>query len=128
VDDFGRFYGEMLFFCMVFGIALFSGLVAAYKHRAEIGYSSLGLSAAVFGNCEFYYFYFPVEVNDDGGIITGALHGYQMGLFGFIALSLFVWLNVGKAAPIHFFGAVGGLILAICVRPDLVKEIAHVFG
>lgn len=129
VDDFGRPYGSILLICTVAGIALFAGITTAFRYRDQIGFSSLGFSAVLFGIAVFFYFYLPVERSEDGGIITGILHGYQIGAFGFIALYMFVRYRVGKAAKPHLYGALGGLVLAIIIRPLLIMEVlGHMTG
>lgn len=129
VDDFKRPAGWAVFLLVFFGIALFSSAVAVMHYRARPSYSTLGLSAVVFGMASFFYFYLPLDKNTFGGIISGNVRAYQMGCFGLVMLLLAIRYNVAKAAPIHFYGAVGGLVVAIFVRPALVGEIfAHVVG
>lgn len=129
VDDFKRPVGWGVFLVVFFGIALFSALAAVVRYRSASSYSTLGISTVVFGMASFYYFYLPIETYGFGGIVSGNVVAYHMGCFGFILLLLAVRYRLIKAAPIHLYGAVSGLVMAILVRPALVWEIiAHAAG
>lgn len=129
VDDFDKPGGSLVFLLVFFAMVLFSSTVAVARYRANARYSNLGLSAVVFGMISFFYFYLPLDKSPVGGVISGDIHAYQVGCLGMAMLGLAIRYKVARAAPIHFYGAVGGLVVAICVRPKLLGEIiAHVAG
>jgi len=113
VDDFGYLCGWLLLIVLLAAIAGIAGMASAYNHRNELTYTSTGCSAVVSGMVAFYFFYLPADVAPLGtSLVWPALYSYQIGLAYLLGLALLVCLRAGKAAAIHWYGALAGTLLA----------------
>ncbi len=122
-DDFGPFWGGMLLLFVVTFIASFASMCSAVQHRQDRQHWSTGSSHVVFGAMTLYFVYFPI---DDGGTVPKPLPvvpGFLIALIILSLLFLLTWLDWAAAAPMHFYGALAGLLLACMIRPALIGEL-----
>ncbi|MBK1442585.1 rhomboid family intramembrane serine protease [Parapedobacter sp. ISTM3] len=129
VDDFGAAPGRAILLATIFIMPMLAGLATTVEHRHDIGHRSVGASSLIFGYAVFYYCYLPLDSGMAGGPLFGQLRSYHIGFLGVVLLLGAERLKIGKAASVHLYGALAGLALSICIRPQLVSEIClHIRG
>ncbi len=112
-----------LSFLLVYGVSLISGsLLTLVLHKDDYGYRAIGASGAVTGvlfsailldpNLSIYLFLIPIGIP---GWIFGILY-LSYSIYGMRAKSD----NIGHTA--HFGGAMGGYLITIMYRPELLTE------
>jgi len=124
VDDFGAVHGRLLLIVLIIGIAGTAGSASVYKHRHEYTHTSAGSSALIFGLVMFYLFYLPADkaVIDDSELPS--LYSYQLGMVYFAGVTAMAAFKIGKAAPIHWYGALAGGLLAMIIGLHHWQELA----
>lgn len=125
VDDFGSGHGLLWLFVLVTGIAVFSCLLSGFFNRHQVMHTSAGCSALIFGLVMFFFFYLPLDQAPFDDSLLPVVYSYQMGLAFFMGLTLLVLFKVGRAAPIHWYGALAGFCLALIIGPGYWVEWYH---
>lgn len=121
-DDFGSLAGSLLLVPAVVFISWFAAGCDALQRRKDKWHRSAGCSHVIFGIMVLYFVYFPV--GDEGGVPTllPSIPGIAIAVILLVLLLFLVFVNQASAAPIHFYGALAGLILACVIRPELIGE------
>lgn len=121
-DDFGSLAGSLLLVPAVLFIGWFAAGCDALQRRKDKWHRSAGCSHVVFGIMVLYFVYFPVD--DEGGepTLLPSIPGVAIAAVLLVLLLFFVLVNQASAAPIHFYGALAGLILACVIRPEWIGE------
>lgn len=100
-------------------------IISAIK-KSELAYTTLGFSGAVFGFLGFSLFYLPLDHPEKPYKVLPFLY-YSYEFAGVLFLILILMPIVFKKSKtnhwVHFFGFVIGLLVAIVIRPELVKEL-----
>lgn len=114
--------GKLGFLVVYFGSIISSGILSAYLNRRNPDYSSVGASDAVSGVTLSFCLFYPLESIYLFGLpfpIPAVIYGAA-----FILLSARLMNNQNRviAHEGHLGGALGGLVLTLLMRPDVVTR------
>ena len=114
--------GSGMYFILYIGSSLCADTLTYFQHRGNYGYNAVGASGAISGVLFAYVLFAPYDMILFFGIlpIPAVLFAFL-----FVVGSIYAIKTnklVGIAHEAHLGGAIGGTILTIILRPDVVPK------
>lgn len=99
---------------------LTANLVTAISHRKDFKYSSAGASGSIMG-CVFAFMLIDPNGTALNFAVIGPVKNIYTGVIYFVALGIYKWKRKNDLInhELHFYGALGGLVAALILFPNL---------
>gem|GEM_PF-1808965 len=117
-------------FTIISGIIVPNYIVGSWK-KSELAFTSVGFSGAVFSTLGFSLLYLPIDHPAKPFKFVPMYYAYEFAIvLAIVLVGLFItFRRTATNHAVHLLGLFNGFIIAILLRPELVRELSsHIYA